>query len=341
MERVATELANFWVKDITILVHFVLFGTKASVFYKIDPHVQIHWINQKRKYKIGGFTVFNALRKKIISIKPDAVLSFGTIWNKYVILSLLGTGIPVFISDRGQPGKYRGNFHEWMIKILYPKAEGIIAQTETAKQVYEKKRLNKYIRVIGNPVRKIEQLPEMKRENIILTVGRLIKTKHHDRLIHIFAQLDATDWKLVIVGGDIPGQNRMQYLKSLTEELGVAGRVFFEGEQANVDDYYRKAKIFAFTSSSEGYPNVIAEALSAGLPVVAYDCVAGPSEMIRDGENGFLISVFDEKEFQDKLQLLVKDDLLRKKLSSKCLGIAKDYSIEKVSTSFLNVFTVV
>jgi glycosyltransferase involved in cell wall biosynthesis len=65
-------------------------------------------------------------------------------------------------------------------------------------------------------------------------------------------------------------------------------KVFLEGEQKEIDPWYHRAKLFAFTSSSEGYPNVVGEALSAGLPVVAYDCIAGPSDMIDDGKTGIL-----------------------------------------------------
>ena len=75
-----------------------------------------------------------------------------------------------------------------------------------------------------------------------------------------------------------------------------------------------KSKIFAFTSSSEGFPNVIGEAMSAGLPVVAYDCIAGPSDMVIDGENGFLIPLFDQSSFKQRLSQLIKDESLRNKM---------------------------
>ena len=111
-------------------------------------------------------------------------------------------------------------------------------------------------------------------------VGRLIKTKHQDNLIKIFASINKKDWKLVIVGYDHLKQMNMEPLKKLALDHGLADRVVFAGKQSDVEKYYLSSKIFAFTSSSEGFPNAIGEAMAAGLPVVAYNCVAGPAEKL-------------------------------------------------------------
>ncbi len=104
----------------------------------------------------------------------------------------------------------------------------------------------------------------------------------------------------------------------------------------DVDSQYLKSKIFAFTSNSEGFPNVIGEALSAGLPVVSYDCVAGPSEMIVDGENGFLVPVFDDDLFQKRLQQLIDDEELRQKMARKAPESVEKFSIEKIGQQYLD-----
>jgi glycosyltransferase involved in cell wall biosynthesis len=60
--------------------------------------------------------------------------------------------------------------------------------------------------VIGNPIRNWPRDEEQK-ENIVLSVGRLIKTKHFDDLIRMFVELNVPGWKLMIVGGDAKGRN--------------------------------------------------------------------------------------------------------------------------------------
>jgi GalNAc-alpha-(1->4)-GalNAc-alpha-(1->3)-diNAcBac-PP-undecaprenol alpha-1,4-N-acetyl-D-galactosaminyltransferase len=167
-------------------------------------------------------------------------------------------------------------------------------------------------------------------------VSRLINTKHHDRLISIFSKLNAPGWKLIIIGSDDQKQKHLFRLRLLTQKLKIDERVFFEGEKQNVEDYYSRCLIFAFTSSSEGFPNVIGEALSAGLPVVSYNCVAGPSDMITHGENGFLVPVFDDEQFQQKLQLLINDKDLRNKMADNAKESIKKFSVESIGQQYLD-----
>ncbi len=227
-----------------------------------------------------------------------------------------------------------------MRKFLYRRAAGIISQTGTARDIMMKIFPETKIIVIGNPIRVINNGRQgLPKENIILTVGRLITTKHHDRLIHIFAKLNAPGWKLLIVGGDALKQNNFRNLQKIIFDLNVSDRVFLEGEKQNVDVYYLRSRIFAFTSSVEGFPNVIGEALSAGLPAISYNCVAGPSEMIQDGENGFLIPVFNDDLFRQKLQLLIDDERLLKEMSVRAKQSIKRFSIENVGEQYYSFIT--
>jgi GalNAc-alpha-(1->4)-GalNAc-alpha-(1->3)-diNAcBac-PP-undecaprenol alpha-1,4-N-acetyl-D-galactosaminyltransferase len=144
----------------------------------------------------------------------------------------------------------------------------------------------------------------------------------------MFVEVTPPDWKLVIVGGDAKKQKLSNELRKLINQLGAEEQVFLEGEQKNIESYYHKSTIFAFTSSSEGFPNVIGEALSAGLPVISYDCVAGPSDMIEEGQNGFLVPLHDTTQFKKKLLLLMENENLRTQMSK----IAKN-SINNFSTA--------
>lgn len=260
-------------------------------------------------------------------------------WNNLVLLAVKGLKYPVFVSDRSQPNKDLGRLQNFLRDKLYPNAAGYIAQTKKAAEVCRKKGWNTNISVIGNPVRKVEADTSVDKENIVLTVGRLIPTKHTDLLIRIFADLEMPGWKLVIVGGNTKRMNLLEEYKKLVEDLGVTDRVLLEGERQNVDDYYNKAKVFAFTSSSEGFPNVIGEAMSAGLPVIAFDCIAGPSDMIVDGENGFLIPLFDEKKFKSALNQLMVDEELRKRLGEKSTEFIKRFEVGNISNKFFEFIT--
>lgn len=338
MERVVSELANHFEKKNELDIHIILYGIKRDVFYRINDNIKIHkpdFYFDDTKRLISTIKTILFLRKKIKSLQPITVLSFGEYWNNLVLLSTIGLKIPIYIADRSTPLKDLGRVQNTLRKYLYPTAKGLILQTEKAKQIYQNKFKNLNIAVIGNPIRKIENKDSVKRENIILMVGRLINTKHHDRLIKIFAKINKPDWKLVLVGGDAKKQKNKIKLEELITKLKINKSVVLAGNQKDVEKFHLKSKIFAFTSSSEGFPNVIGEAMSAGLPVVTYDCMAGPSDMITDNEDGFLIPLFNDTMFQKKLEILMDDDALGKRMGDKALKNIKQFDSEIVSDKFL------
>lgn len=319
MERVMSEILDYFVKTKKYQVHLVLYGINRDIFYEVKESVIIHkpkfeFDNSKRLS--STLKTLQFLRHKIKEIDPISVLSFGERWNNLVLLSLLGTSIPVYVSDRAQPNKPLGFKDDFLRRKLYPKAKGIIAQTSQAKDFY-KCFLSKQpeIRVIGNPINQ-QEIVTVPKEKIILSVGRLIESKHHDELIKLFVKINKQDWKLIIVGGNTLNQNNKQKLEKLVKSLNAQDRIVLAGKQEDVASYYKKSAVFAFTSSSEGFPNVVGEALSFGLPVVSFDCIAGPSDMIQNGENGYLIKLFDYQEFASKLSLLMEDTSLREEMAA-------------------------
>ena len=342
MERVMTELANNFAMRENVEVHLILYGTRKEIFYDINKTIHLHvpffrFRNSRRT--IYTLRTMGWLRTEIKTLNPDVILSFGEYWNSFVLLSLLGLKYPIFVSDRCQPNKKLGLVHDFLRKHLYKKAAGIICQTGQAKAIT----LNRYaygnVVVIGNPIRAILANEAEVRDNIIVSVGRLIDTKNFDRLISIFAKLNVSSWKLVIIGGDDNKQSHLSQLKEQIRALGLEDKVLLEGYRQDIDTYLLRSKIFAFTSSSEGFPNVIGEAMSAGLPVIAYNCVAGPRDMIEDGKNGFLIPVFDDRRFGEKLQYLVTHEEVREQMGRFAQQSIQKYATDIVCEEFYQLLT--
>ena len=317
MERVASILLQEFSKRLDVELHLVVYGIDRHIAYDVPPCVTIHVppFDFRSQHRIvSAIRTLGFLRRSVRRINPDAVLSFGERWNSFVLISQLGCRNRVFVADRSNPKKSLGRVHDLLRNVLYPRSSGLIVQTRKAWEIAQRNRRNRNIEIIGNPIREIGH-SDGPRKNVVLTIGRLIKTKNLDRLIRNFAEIGRSDWKLVIVGGDAQKQQHECNLKALAQELGAESYIRFEGFQSDVEAYYRESKIFAFTSSSEGFPNVIGEALAFGLPTVSYDCTAGPSEMITDGENGYLVPTFDDDAFRQKLALLMDNEDLRAEMS--------------------------
>lgn len=342
MERVMSELINGFIRNHHAEVHVILYGNGREVFYEIDPSAIVHKpefdFDNGHRF-LSTIRTLAYLRKEISRISPTSVLSFGNLWNTFVLLSCVGKTTPIFISDRGKPTFKAGRFQEFLKKCLYPKAAGIIAQTQKAHEIYKEMFPKSNYAVIGNPIRNIAISAGNVRENIVVSVGRLIKTKHYDRLIKLFLELDRQDWKLIIVGGDAQGQNNMVKLQAQLAELGNPTNIELAGMQKDVEAYLLKSKIFAFTSSSEGFPNVVGEAMSAGLPVISYDCVAGPSDMIEEGENGYLVPVFDDELFKQRLLELMDDEEKREKMGRRAKDSIRRFEVEKIVDDFYSFIT--
>ncbi len=340
MERVMSELAHYFCKIPDLDVHLVLYGIKPELFYSIPTNIILHKPPFRFNNKLRLWYTLKTLlylRKEIKKIHPDSILSFGEYWNSFVLIALLGLRYKIFVSDRCQPNKSLGKLHNFLRKKLYPITEGIIVQTKIAKEVYKKFLPHCKLHVIGNPVKQIPANSGVKKENIVLSVGRLINTKHHEDLIKLFLKIDAPDWKLVIVGGDAQKQKNMEKLKKLIHELNAENRIILTGSRSDVEHFYLKSKIFAFTSSSEGFPNVIGEALSAGLPVIAFDCIAGPAEMIQNDLNGCLVPVLDFSAFEVELLELMGDESLIDKMGAEARKSIQKFNIDRIGQNYLNV----
>lgn len=342
MERVMSQIISYFTKTSSFNVHLVLYGIKREIFYEVPKEVIIHkpkfeFDNSKRLS--STLKTLRFLRRKIKEIDPISVLSFGERWNNLVLLSLSGLKYPVYISDRSEPNKNLGKVQNLLRDKLYPKAAGYIAQTAQAKEIAYNKNWNNNIVVIGNPINKVSDIITVEKKNIVLTVGRLIPTKHIDELIQIFRKIDSSDWQLVIVGGNSKNLSLLEEYKQLVCELKLEDRIHLVGSKTNVADYYKNAKIFAFTSSSEGFPNVIGEAMAYGLPVIAYDCMAGPSDLIMDQETGFLVEERNQQQYIENLKKLMDNSELRHKQGLRALKKIQDFDADAIAEKFFAFIT--
>lgn len=171
------------------------------------------------------------------------------------------------------------------------------------------------------------------KENIVLVVARLYEPQKRMSLIfNIWKQVQREDWKLVIVGD---GEDRDMYEK-MVKELNLKN-VSFEGVQ-QPQPYYRKAKIFAMTSSWEGLPMTIIESFQMGVVPVVMDSFPAAKDMIVDGENGCLVANCNISAFAKKLEILMTDKEKNLLLASNACASSNIYKISEIGAQWMNLF---
>lgn len=197
-----------------------------------------------------------------------------------------------------------------LIKYFYKKIDHVVNQCHDMQKdliaLYPE--LNKNSSVIFNPLPAHIQeyatnhdLSLIKKENYLLCVGRLEKQKSFHYIIEAFAGIvnKFPKLRLKIVGKG----NLEKELKQKAFEYSVEDKVDFEGFQKNIIPYYLYAKATVLTSIYEGYPNVLIESIAMNTPVVAFDCVSGPNEIIHNGINGYLVNYKDIDDLKKKLSI--------------------------------------
>lgn len=171
-----------------------------------------------------------------------------------------------------------------------------------------------------------------KGKKIILHVGRIVREKNIDLLIKsaplVLKKYDA----IFIIVGEGPARKE---LEKKVEENGLKDYFIFTGfvSDEELADYYKSADVFVFPSTYETQGIVAFEAMSAGLPVVGAKARAIP-EFIREGENGYLSSPYDEKEFAEKIFMAMED----KEIGKRGREFVKNYSIEKMADGLIEIY---
>lgn len=209
-------------------------------------------------------------------------------------------------------------------KIAYRFISAVVSLTNYDKCFYQKINPNTF--VIPNPIELRGDLKETERGNSIAAVGTLTKRKGFSRLLNIWSKVEPSNSYTLDIYGD--GEDE-ESLKLQSKELGLKN-VVFHGKVNNVEERLLKSKLLVMTSFVEGFPMVLLEAMDAGLPCVAYDIRTGPSEIISNGNNGFLIEDGNEDEFVATLNDLIVNESILIKMGENAKKSASEFELKEI-----------
>jgi glycosyltransferase involved in cell wall biosynthesis len=206
------------------------------------------------------------------------------------------------------------------------------------------------IHVQHMPIRPFSPVPEERRTEVrrslgidgrtrvLLSVGRLSKEKGHADLVRAFPQMRESAGPLplrLVLVGEGPERSRIE---ELCARLGLTDSVTLVGQQDNPDPYYAIADVFVLPSHSEGSPNVLLEAMAAGVPVVATE-VGGVPELVCNGSDALLVEQGDIVGLASAASRLLTDRGLRERLVSSARQIISRNTPEAYFRSIVSVFS--
>jgi glycosyltransferase involved in cell wall biosynthesis len=211
----------------------------------------------------------------------------------------------------------------------YPRFDAVTVLTETDRQEY-RRALGPGVRIerIPNGVPQAVLPPAPLTGTVLVAAGRLLSQKGFDLLIDAFRLVhdEHPDWQLRIFGA---GPWRQQLTEQI-ERLGLTGSAHLPGQSEHLHAELAAASMFVLSSRFEGLPMVLLEAMTAGLPTVAFDCPTGPGEVIEHGSSGLLIPPQDVAALAAGIGELIDDPARRRAMGQAARMAAGDYSIATV-----------
>ena len=288
---------------------------------------------------IGVFLRFFYYRLKLIylilKINPDIIIAsrdelepftvvLCTFWKKRILefhMGFLDNGIDNYPLKKWLRCKIKYRFYN------------IVSLTQKDKELriaaYKQK-----VFVIPNPLKSIPKVYSTQ-EKKILILARFCPQKNLPNLLLAWdkVQKKHPDWSLDIYG---EGEDKDKMLEIIKEkQLNTVHVNGYINDPFKIIPLY---SIFLLPSLYEGLPMVLIECMSCGVPAVAYNCLCGPEEVIKDGEDGIIVPLNDMDVFIEKVNYLIEHPELRKSMSLKCRENVKRYALDNVMAQWIDLF---
>ena len=362
VERVLSQRLNYFIEkfnyDIIVITtekNSLTYNNKNS-FYYFNPKIEIidlginYADNLSSNFFIKQMQLKNKCNKnlkflnKIVNkVKPDFLIS--TDGNTSSICYKVNYPCEKIIEHHISKQCFTKEMESYSffdkIKVIYRKYreyyyinkyDKFLVLTEEDKNSWGDSR----IKVINNPLPFDSKEVSSCKNKKVISIGRLDEQKGFDILIDVWRKVNEKhpDWILEIYG---EGSLRKE-LQDKIDSLNLTDTLILKGNEKNIQLKYLESSIYVMSSRYEGMPMVLLEAMSCGLPLVSFDCPCGPKDIIKDGENGFLIKFGNIDEMAEKISYLIENEDKRIEIGKKSKELSYNYLEEKIMNQWKELF---
>ncbi|EMF0716000.1 glycosyltransferase family 4 protein [Citrobacter freundii] len=342
-ERVTSIIANY-LSTHSFEVSILSLQSGSFSFFPLENEIRIDSLFDSEGRGVDRFpeTVMK-LRKYIQNNKIDVLICVDTLLSLYSIPALFFLNVRNIswehFNFRNNLGKKTRTISRYVSALF---SDDIVTLTRQDMYLWRKNTiLRANITQIYNPVSYELSEKTVGSGNVILAVGHLTYVKGFDLLISAWANICRihTDWILRIVGS---GEEELT-LHRLCVDLNITQYVEFVPATRNIDYYYQNSSVLALTSRFEGFPMVLLEAQEYGLPIVAFDCMTGPSELIIDSSTGWLVEENNVELFSEKLSEVINmiqaEPLRHKDMVSNAKRNSKRFSKSAIGKQWIELLS--
>jgi GalNAc-alpha-(1->4)-GalNAc-alpha-(1->3)-diNAcBac-PP-undecaprenol alpha-1,4-N-acetyl-D-galactosaminyltransferase len=341
-ERVASTLSRAWSRDHEVIV--AVFNGAEPAYPHGGTRVDLGLPAARGSFRPlrGAARMARrvlCLRALLAAQSPDRVIGFMETAALPLVLAaaLSGNLGKLTVSVRGNPDRME-LFQRLLARLFYPRAARIAfpSRQAAARGAALLALPASKVRVLRSPLDARSPEADARAENApegpyFFAAGRLVPGKDFERLLRLFARAETGGARLFIAGG---GPERPR-LEAVIAELGLAGRARLLGELADPFPFMRGALALLMTSRHESFPMTLIEAFACGCPAIVFDCDFGPREAVRDGDNGYLIPLEEDRLFIERMEQLASDPALRARLGAAARERAADFEPESAAAAWL------
>lgn len=344
LERVLSIKASYFAEVLGYEVHILgLNNTTSNLFYEFSTKITYHDIIVTGN-PINYLTQYiNGIKNTIKKVSPDVILVCDDGLKAFFLPTFLGKSRPIIyerhVSKSIEIRKDAG-FLKSIVVQLKIKLMDFLAPTFSKFVVLTQQNTNEWktnnLVVISNPLSFYPQESSSLTNKKVIAVGKQSYQKGYDLLLKAWQIVNQINpnWQLEIYGK----LDQNQGLEQLANELKIQNSVQFFPPEKNIQQKYLESSIYVMSSRFEGFGMVLIEAMACGVPCVSFDCKYGPSDIIKNNEDGFVVENGNTNQLAEKLLFLIENEVERKIMGTRAKENVKRYLPENVLQQWNELF---